>query len=52
MDSKTPFHLSGSEVSSGTEDKRPNIITKDAHTALISQDILRVFLKVMAWFSL
>ena len=43
MDSKTPFHLSGSEVSSGTEDKRPNIITKDAHTALISPDILRVF---------
>lgn len=38
-----PFHLYGSEVIPETEDKRPNIITKDAHTALISQDILRVF---------
>ena len=28
MDSKTPFHLSGSEVISGTEDKRPRIMTK------------------------
>jgi len=24
-----PFHLSGSDVISGTEDKRPNIVTKD-----------------------
>ena len=36
MDNKTPLHLSGSEVISGTEDKRSNIITKDTHTALIS----------------
>lgn len=42
MDSKTLFHFSGSEVISGTEDKRPNIITKDVHTVLISQDISRV----------
>ena len=36
MDSKTPFHLSGSEVISGTEDKRPNIITKHFPIALIT----------------
>ena len=24
-----PFHLSGSEVISGMEDKRPNIVTKE-----------------------
>lgn len=35
-----PFHLDGSEATSGTEDKRPNIIvTKDAPMALIDQEI-------------
>ena len=43
MDSKTPFHLSGSEVISGTEDKRPNIITKDVPIPLIAQEMSRVW---------
>ena len=35
MTSKTPFHLYGSEVISESEDKRPNVMTKDAPIALI-----------------
>ena len=42
MDSKTPFHLSSSEVSSGTEDKRPNIITKDAPSGLGPKEISKL----------
>ena len=34
-----PFHLYGSDAFSGAEDKRPDIITKDALIALIGQDI-------------
>ena len=37
-----PFHLYGSEVIIGTEEKRPTIITKDAPLALINQEIPRV----------
>ena len=39
---RNPFHLYGSETISGTEDKRPNIATKDAPIALIAQEIARV----------
>ena len=38
-----PFHLYDSKAISGTEDKRPNIITKDAPIALIAQEIPRVW---------
>ena len=39
MNNKNPFYLYGPEES---EDKRPNIITKDAPIALIDQKIPRV----------
>ena len=38
-----PFRLYGSEGISGTEDKRPNIMTEDAPIALIAQEIPRVW---------
>ena len=37
------FHLYGSEGVSGTEDKRPNIITKNVPSVLIPQEIPRVW---------
>ena len=37
-----PFHLHGSEAFSGTEDKRPNILTKDVPIPLTIQEIPRV----------
>ena len=40
---RCPFHFYGSEVISGTEGKRPNIITKDALITLITQEIPRIW---------
>lgn len=37
-----PLHLQVSAVVGGTEDKRPNIVTKDVPFAPIAQDISRV----------
>lgn len=39
MNNKTPVPLYGSELCTGTEGKRPKIITKNALLALISQEI-------------
>lgn len=36
-----PFHLYANETNSGSEDKRPNPMTKDALIALITQEIPR-----------
>ena len=38
-----PFYLYGSKAVLGTEDKRPNMITKDAPIALITQEIPKVW---------
>ena len=37
-----PFHLYGSEVIPETEDKRPNIITKDAPSGLGPKEISKL----------
>ena len=43
MNNKTLIlHLYGSEVFLGAKDQRPNIITKDAPTALTTHEIPRV----------
>ena len=43
MNNKHPFHLNGSEVISGTEDKRPSIMGKKKMLPLlIAQEIPRV----------
>lgn len=42
MNNKTPILPFTPEVFSGTEDKRLNIMTKDAPSALIAQEISRV----------
>lgn len=39
----TPFTINGFQRILGTEDKRPNIITKDAPIVLITQEITRVW---------
>ena len=39
---RDPCHHQGSEVISATEDDRPNVLTKDAPIALITQEIPRV----------
>ena len=41
-DDKTPIYLYGSEAISKTEDKRPNILAKDAPIALMTQEIATV----------
>ena len=38
-----PFYLYGSEAISGTEDKRPNIMTKDVPFVLIAEEIQSVW---------
>ena len=42
ISNKTLSNLYGSEVISGTENKRPSVMTKDAPLALIAQKIPRV----------
>ena len=39
MNNKTPIHFYGPEGISETEDKRPNVMIKDAPIALIFQEI-------------
>ena len=45
---KHPFHLYGYETSE-SENKRPNIITKDTPMALIAQEIVNVLFKRDTW---
>lgn len=44
MNNKTPIYPLWLEMISGTEAKRPNIITKDASIALITQEIANKYL--------